>query len=324
MTSQRRLPTLIAGLIVGLALFAAAGATAAKAETINLVAYSTPQDAYKRIIPLFQKTKAGKGVQFTQSYGASGDQSRAVAAGQPASVVHLALEPDMTRLVPKFLAPNWNANRTHGIVADSVVALVVRKGNPKHIRGWNDLLRSGIKVVTADPISSGGARWNALAAYGAALRASGHDTNKALGYLKQLFKNTPTRPSSARDALSLFSNGYGDVLITYESEAIYAKNHGQNFDWIVPSNNILIQTVVAPTKGAGPGARAFVKFLFTPAAQREFAKVGFRPVIPSLVDKRTYPKPKNLFTIANFGGWTAAATQFFTPKTGLIARAQAG
>src|SRR6478735_5615608 len=322
MTLQRRLPALIAGLVAAFALFAFAAS--AKAETINLVAYSTPQDAYKRIIPLFQKTKEGKGVKFTQSYGASGDQSRAVAAGQPANVLHLALEPDLTRLVPKFLAPNWNQTKTHGVVADSVVALVVRKGNPKKIRGWNDLLRSGITVVTADPISSGGARWNALAAYGAALRASGRDTNKAFNYLKQLYKNAPTKPSSARDALTLFSRGYGDVLITYESEAIYANNHGEDFDWVIPSNNILIQTPVAVTKGSGPAARAFVKFLYTPAAQKEFAKVGFRSVIPALVNKKTYPKPKGLFTINNFGGWTAASSQFFTPRTGLIAKAQAG
>jgi len=322
MTFQRKRPALFAGLVASLALFAFAAS--AQAETVNLVAYSTPQDAYKRIIPLFQKTKEGKGVTFTQSYGASGDQSRAVAAGQPANVLHLALEPDLTRLVPKFLAPNWNQTKTKGVVADSVVALVVRKGNPKKIKGWNDLLKSGTTVVTADPISSGGARWNALAAYGAALRASGRDTNKALTYLKQLYKNAPTKPSSARDALTLFSRGYGDVLVTYESEAIYANNHGENFDWIIPSNNILIQTPVAVTKGSGPGARAFVKFLYTPAAQKEFAKVGFRSVIPSLVDKKTYPKPKGLFTINNFGGWTAATTQFFTPRTGLIAKAQAG
>ncbi|HVW18150.1 MAG TPA: sulfate ABC transporter substrate-binding protein, partial [Solirubrobacteraceae bacterium] len=259
-----------------------------------------------------------------QSYGASGDQSRAVAAGQKADILHLALEPDVTRLVPSLVAPSWNDNRYRGAVANSVVVLVVRKGNPKHIKDWGDLVKPGVTVVTADPISSGGARWNALAAYGAALRENDHDTQAAFNYLKAFFQHAPTRPSSARDALTLFSKGYGDVLVTYESEAIYANNHGEDDDYVIPKDTILIQTVLALPKGASKAARDFAKFLYTPAAQQEFAKVGFRSVIPSLVDKKAYPKPAGLFTINNFGGWATVVPQFFTPKTGLIAKAEAG
>lgn len=321
MSIHRR--TLLLALVAGLAaLFAASSASAA--DKVNLVAYSTPAEAYKTIIPLFQKTKEGKGVTFTQSYGASGDQSRAVAAGQKADVVHLPLEPDLTRLVPKVLAPSWSNNKYKGVVANSVVAFVVRKGNPKKIKGWKDLIKPGVTVVTADPISSGGARWNALAAYAGALRDNKRDTQKAFDYLKQFFKHAPNRPSSARDALTLFSKGFGDVLITYESEAIFANLKGRSDPYVIPKDTILIQTQIGVAKGAPKAARDFVKFLYTPAAQREFAKVGFRSVLPSVLDKKKYPKPAGLFTINNLGGWTAAAQQFFTPRTGLIAKAQQG
>jgi sulfate transport system substrate-binding protein len=305
------------------ALFATAPAFAAGGN-VNLVAYSTPAEAYKSIIPAFQKTKEGKGVTFTQSYGASGDQSRAVAAGQKADILHLALEPDVTRLVPKLVAPSWANTKNKGIVANSVVVFVVRKGNPKKIKGWQDLIKGDTTIVTADPISSGGARWNALAAYAGGLRDNHRNTQAALGYLKAFFKHAPNRPSSARDALTLFDKGYGDVLITYESEAIFAKLKGAKNDYVIPKDTILIQTPIALTKGASPAARAFYKFLYTAAAQKIFAKVGFRSVIPALVDKKKYPKPAGLFTINNFGGWTAAVPQFFTPRTGLIAKAQAG
>jgi sulfate transport system substrate-binding protein len=314
----------VLALVASLLALAAAVPAHAAGGTVNLVAYSTPADAYKQIIPLFKKTPAGKGVTFTQSYGASGDQSRAVAAGQKADIVHFALEPDITRLVPNQIAPSWANAKYKGVVADSVVALVVRKGNPKHIRGWSDLVKPGVTVVTADPISSGGARWNALAAYAAALRENDHNTQGAFNFLKAFFQHAPNRPSSARDALTLFSKGYGDVLVTYESEALYANRHGEDDDYVIPKDNILIQTDVALTKGASPAARAFYRFLYTPAAQKAFARAGFRSVIPSLVDKRKYPRPAGLFTIANLGGWATASSQFFTAKTGLIAKAEAG
>lgn len=311
---------LVAGLV---ALFAAGPAHAAGGK-VNLVAYSTPAEAYKNIIPLFQKTKEGKGVTFSQSYGASGDQSRAVAAGQKADVLHLALEPDITRLVPNVVAPSWANTRNKGVLVDSVVVFVVRKGNPKKIRGWADLVKPNTTIVTADPISSGGARWNALAAYAGGLRDNNRNPQAAFNYLKQFFKHAPNRPSSARDALTLFNKGYGDVLITYESEAIFAKLKGAKDNYVIPKDTILIQTPVALTKGASPAARAFYRFLYTPAAQKEFAKVGFRSVLPSVLDKKKYPKPSGLFTINSVGGWTAASSQFFTPRTGLIAKAQSG
>ena len=232
----RRFPLAFAAGFVALAALVSA-VPARAADTVNIVAYSTVADAYKTIIPAFQKTPAGKGVKFTQSYGASGDQSRAIVAGQKADIIHLALEPDVTRLVPNVVAPSWSNAKYKGIVANSVVVFVVRKGNRKHIKSWGDLIKPDVKVVTADPISSGGARWNALAAYGAALRENKHSTQAAFDYLKKFFQHTPTRPPSARDALTLFSKGYGDVLVTYESEAIYANHHGVHYDYVIPKDN---------------------------------------------------------------------------------------
>ena len=147
-----------------------------KKTTINLVAFSTPKAAYGELIKAFGQTAAGKDVSFSQSYGASGDQARAVAAGQPADVVALSLAPDVFPLVKAgIVSPRWNKNRWNGMVADSVVSLLVRKGNPKHIRGWGDLTRKGIQVVTPNPFTSGGARWNVMAAYGAKRRNGSTD-----------------------------------------------------------------------------------------------------------------------------------------------------
>src|SRR6266487_2429808 len=157
--------------LIGAAVLAGSAAGAAKSTTVNFVAYSTPKDAYGKIISAFEKTSAGKGVDFSQSYGASGDQARAVAAGQPADVVNLSLDPDVDLLVRKNLVPkDWKANAHRGIVSDSVVVFVVRDGNPKHIKGWNDLVKPGIQVITPNPFTSGGARWNVMAAYGALRR----------------------------------------------------------------------------------------------------------------------------------------------------------
>ena len=157
------LPLLVlaAGVVVG-----ARAATAS--TTLSLVAYSTPKDAYGKIISAFQATSAGKNVSFNQSYGASGDQARAVAAGLSADIVALSLEPDVSTLVKKGIVPsNWNQNRYHGMVTDSVVVFVVRDGNPKNIHTWADLAKSGVQVITPNPFTSGGARWNVMAAYGA-------------------------------------------------------------------------------------------------------------------------------------------------------------
>src|SRR6266567_4635361 len=203
------------------------GATGGGGGTrLSLVAYSTPREAFAALIPAFQKTAAGKGVSFSQSYGASGDQSRAVAAGLPSDVVELSLTPDMTKLADAGLvARDWNRDRYKGMVTDSVVAIAVRKGNPKNIHTWADLVKPGVEVITPNPFSSGGARWNVMGAYGAQIE-QGRSPAEAKAYLLQLFKNVPVQDKSAREALQTFVGGKGDAMIAYENEAIAARQAG--------------------------------------------------------------------------------------------------
>src|SRR6266567_6784166 len=229
-------------------LLPAVAAGASKDTKLTLVAYSTPKDAYAQLIPAFQKTQAGNGVSFSQSYGASGEQSRAVAAGLDADVVAFSLEPDITSLVQKNLvAKNWNKDKYKGMVTRSVVVFVVRDGNPKKLKTWNDLVKPGVQVITPNPFTSGGARWNVMAAYGGALRA-GKSPKQAVAYLTTLFhKHVVAQPASAREALQTFLAGRGDVLLSYENEAILAKNKGQSVNWVAPKATILIENPVAVT-----------------------------------------------------------------------------
>jgi sulfate transport system substrate-binding protein len=311
--------------IAGSAAIAAAGTAFASGGTLNLVAYSTPQSAYAALVPLWQKTPGGKGWSVAQSYGPSGDQSRKVAAGLPADVVNFATEPDVTRLVKAGLvSSSWNRNAHGGFVSDSVVVFIVRKGNPKHIHSWADLLKKGVSVVTPNPISSGGARWNILAAYGAQL-VQGKSTSQADAYLKSLFKHVPVQPASAREALTDFQNGEGDVVLDYESEAFFAKTHGVSLSYVIPPQTILIQTPIAVLKGSShlAAAQSFVSFLWSAKAQTVFAQHGFRPVVASVAKKfsKQFPHPSHQFTIALFGGWTAANNAFFSPN-GIVAQAE--
>ena len=291
---------------------------------VSLVAYSTPQEAYEQLIPAFQKTAAGKGVSFSQSYGASGDQSRAVANGLPASVVAFSLAPDVTKLVDAGLvSPDWDKDQYHGFVTDSVVALVVRKGNPKNIHTWDDLIKPGVQVIEPNPFSSGGARWNVMAAYGAQIK-QGKSPEQALAYLTQFFKHVAVQDKSARDALQTFTSGKGDVLVSYENEAITAQQKGKAVDYVIPDQTILIQNPVAVTKDANDSAKAFVSFLHTPEAQKIFAAKGYRPVNAELVDKSKYPTPSGLFTIDDFGGWAKVMKDFFDPENGSVAKIEQG
>src|SRR5947207_15591857 len=230
-------------------LLPALAAGASKDTKLTLVAYSTPKEAYGQLISAFQKTGAGNGVSFSQSYGASGEQSRAVAAGLDADLVAFSLEPDITSLVQKNLvAKNWNKDRWHGMVTRSVVVFIVRDGNPKKLKTWSDLLEPGVQVITPNPFTSGGARWNVMAAYGGALRA-GKTPKQAIEYLTQLFKkHVAAQPSSAREALQTFLAGRGDVLLSYENEAILAKHQGQSVNWVAPKATILIENPIAVTK----------------------------------------------------------------------------
>ena len=310
-------------LAVGIALaLPAVAASATRDVKLTLVAYSTPKDAYGQLIPAFQKTRAGQGVSFSQSYGASGDQSRAVAAGLPADVVALSLAPDISALVQKHLVPqNWNKDKYHGMVTRSVVVFVVRDGNPKHIKTWSDLLKPGVQIVTPNPLTSGGARWNIMAAYGGALRA-GKTPKQAQTYLAQLWKHVVASPASAREGLQTFLAGRGDVFLAYENEAIFAQKHGQPVQFVTPKATILIENPIAVTSTSQhkQQAKAFIRFLRTKPAQRIFAENGYRPLIKGVTQGLNFPNRPQLFTIKYVGGWAKVQTQFFDSSTGIMAK----
>jgi sulfate/thiosulfate-binding protein len=290
---------------------------------LALVAYSTPKEAYEQIIPAFAKTPAGAGVTFSQSYGNSGDQARAIIAGLPADVAALSLEPDVAKLVKeKLVAADWSATPTKGIVTRSVVALAVRPGNPKAIKGFDDLVKPGVEVLTPNPFTSGGARWNVMAAYGAQLE-QGRSKAQAVAYLGKLFKHVAVQDKSAREALQSFTAGKGDVLISYENEAITAQQKGEKLDYVIPDDTILIENPIAATVAGGAKAKAFVDFATSEPAQKIFAAKGYRPVIDALVDAKTYPKPKGLFDIAKLGGWDTVMKTFFDPKDSVMQKIEA-
>jgi sulfate/thiosulfate-binding protein len=317
----------VAALAIVVSISACGGSSSASGSSggkLALVAYSTPQEAYEQLIPAFQKTAAGKGVSFSQSYGASGDQARAVASGLPADVAAFSLAPDMDKLVKAGLVDsNWDQNKWHGFVTDSVVTLVVRKGNPKGIHDWSDLIKPGVQVIEPNPFTSGGARWNVMAAYGAQIK-QGKTPAQADAYLQQLFKHVVVQDKSARDALQTFTSGKGDVMIAYENEAITAQQKGKAVDYVTPKDTILIQNPIAVTKDAKPAAQKFVDWLHTDAAQKIFAERGYRPVVSSLVDKSKFPTPAGLFTIDEVGGWDQVMTKFFDPDNGIVAKIEQG
>jgi sulfate/thiosulfate transport system substrate-binding protein len=312
-----------AALLAAVAVLAAGcgGSGGSGGDRLTLVAYSTPREAYEQLIPAFQKTEAGKGASFSQSYGSSGDQSRAVQNGLAADVVTLALEPDMTKLVDAGLvAKDWNAGEHKGMVTDSVVVFVVRKGNPKNVRGWDDLVQPGIEVIEPNPFTSGGAKWNVMAAYGAQLKA-GKTHEQAVAWLEQMFRNVPVQDKSAREALQTFIGGKGDVMLAYENEAITAQQKQQPVDYVVPDDTILIENpiaVVSKSRNATK-AKAFVDFLRSTEAQTIFAQKGYRPVDRQVAATAGFPKPSGLFTIAELGGWTEVNKRFFDKENGIVA-----
>jgi sulfate/thiosulfate-binding protein len=322
----RRIALAVA-LAAGLALPAAGSAPAArKSSTLNLVAYSTPKEAFAKIIPAFQQTSAGKDVDFTQSYGPSESQARAIIAGQPADVVDLSLQPDLDSLVSAGrVAKNWNANAYHGFVTRSVVVFVVRNGNPKHIKDWEDLIKPGVEVLTPNPFTSGGARWNVMAAYGA-MRRKGKTHAQAVKYLDTLFHHVSVQDKSAREALQTFLGGKGDVLLTYENEAKLALAKGQPAYYVIPKATIRIENPVAVLKSSKnqAAAKAFVKFLYSPQGQTLFGQAGYRPVLKSVLRKFSYPVRPWLFTIGSVGGWSKVQKQFFDPDSGVMAKIEKG
>ncbi len=289
--------------------------------TLSLVAYSTPKAAFATIIPAFQKTSAGQGVNFTQSYGPSADQTQAIVNGLPADVVDLSLEPDMRTLVKAgIVAPSWNANKYKGIVTRSVVVIVFRSG--KKIRGWNDLIKPGVQVLTPNPLTSGGARWNVLAAYGAQLKL-GKTPKQAEQYLYKLFHHVVVQDKSARDALNTFLAGKGDALLTYENEALLAQRSGQPVYFNIPKATIRIDNPLATTTKSPSAAKAFARFLYTPTAQHLFAESGYRPVLTSATRGFSFPVRPQLFTVDYLGGWTKVQKKFFDPNNGLMAKIEA-
>jgi sulfate/thiosulfate transport system substrate-binding protein len=312
---------LIASFVFAMAVaVAACGGTSGGSGSLSLVAYSTPQEAYEEIIPAFKETTAGGGVGFSQSYGASGDQARAVEAGLKADVVALSLAPDVDKLVEAGkVAEGWDKDKYDGFVTNSVVVFAVRKGNPKNIRTWDDLIKDGVEVIEPNPFTSGGAKWNVMAAYGSQIE-QGKSPQQAEDYLAQLFKNVPVQDKSAREALQTFVGGKGDVLLAYENEAITAQQKEEDVDYVVPDETILIQNPIAVTTNAKDKSQAFVDFTRSGEAQKIFAEKGYRSVISSLVDKSKYPTPPGLFEITKFGGWDEVNDKFFDPDNGIVAK----
>jgi sulfate/thiosulfate-binding protein len=324
--SRTRLPrtaVAIAAAIAAALLAAGCGGSsdAGGGSKLTLVAYSTPEEAYRELIPAFNTTPRGRDVGFDQSYASSGEQSRAVEGGLPADIVAFSLEPDMTKLVDAGLVDeDWNRNEHDGFVTDSVVVFIVRKGNPKGIESWADLVKPGVEVIEPNPFTSGGAKWNIMAAYGAQLE-QGSSPDEAKEYVAELFEHVPVLDKSARESLQTFTSGKGDVLLGYENEAILAQQKGEEVDYVIPDETVLIENPIAVVKESEhrEAAGAFVDFLYAPKAQRIFASKGYRPVVKRLVDEDRFPTPKKLFEIDRFGGWSKVNDEFFDPEQGTIA-----
>ena len=322
-------------ILVGLSLLAACAAPAASpttapggAVTITLAAYSTPREAFGKIIPLFQadwKAKTGQDVTVDESYQGSGAQSRAVVGGLEADVVALSLQPDMDRIATAgLITHDWQAGPTKGIVSDSVVAFAVRKGNPKNIHDWADLAQPGLDVLTPNAATSGGAMWNMLALYGAALRGqapnvTANDQPAAQTFLESVLRNVSVMDKDARSSITNFEAGVGDVAITYENEVLLGQQRGQDYELVIPHSTILIETPVAVVDtyvdkhGTRAVAEGFVSFLFTPAAQQVFAQYGFRSIDAGVAQSTAgqFAAVADQFTIDQFGGWTKAVADVF-------------
>ena len=321
----------------GLALSACApgsGATsdADAADTIHIVGFAVPEAANKNIATEFAKTDAGEGVKFQTSYGPSGDQSRAVAAGLKADYVHFSVPTDVTRLVDEGLvADDWDAGENKGVVSTSVVVFGVREGNPKNIRTWADLVKPGVEIVTPNPASSGAARWNALAAYGQVISDGGTE-KEATDYVDKFFKNVVSLPGSGRDATTAFLGGTGDVLMAYENEAILAAQNDEAFEYILPDTTLKIENAGAILEDASEPSQAWLDFVLSDEGQKQFALTGFRPIRDDVdyggtVEGATdpsdpFPAVKTLLTVDDdFGGWDEVSTKFFDEENGLVFKA---
>jgi sulfate transport system substrate-binding protein len=291
-----------------------ASASGGDGGTLSLVAYSTPREAYEELIPMFQDTATGAGAEFEQSYAASGEQRTAIEEGLPADFFHASLEPDVAALAEAgMVAADWDQNEYGGILTNSVVVFAVRPGNPESIQTWDDLLEEGVEVITPNPFTSGGAQWNIMAAYGAQLE-QGKSDEEAIAYLKELFlEHVPVQDKSAREALQTFASGKGDVMLAYENEAIFAQQAGQELDYVVPEQTILIENpaAVVNTGESSETAQAFLDFLYTPEAQAVFASKGYRPVVEGVETPFDSSGPAGIFTVEDLGGWSDVRERFF-------------
>jgi len=316
---------LIAGCGGGPSDVVGGGERSDASTTLTLVAYAVPEPGWSKVIPAFYATEAGADVQVVTSYGASGDQSRGVVNGKPADIVNFSVEPDITRLVTAGkVAEDWDADVTGGIPFGSVVTLVVRQGNPKHIKGWDDLLRQDVEVISPSPLSSGSAKWNLLAPY-AEKSQGGKNPEAGLDFIDKLVgDHVKLRPGSGREATDVFLQGSGDVLISYENEAIAIERKGKPVEHINPSQTFKIENplaVVTATRHLDT-VTAFKNFQYTPVAQRLWAQAGFRPVDPGVAAefRDEFPAPDKLWTIADLGGWGAVDTALFDKESGSITR----
>ncbi len=312
---------LLAAVVAALA----AASAAAAGTSLSLVGYSTPKAVMGKIIAAWQQTQDGKDASISQSYGASTDQARAVANGLKADIVFLSTGDDVNLLVDAGLVDaNWSHQSYNGIAADTVVVFAVRNGNPKHIKSWADLIKPGVQVITPNPFSSGSAKWNILAAYGAQ-RHLGKTDKQATAYVQQLFRHVVSQDTSGRNATNTFLAGKGDVLLTYESEALNARLNGQDIQYVIPRQTMLIELPIAVLKNSSnkDAANRFIRFVKQPAAQDLFAQYGFRPVNPASAKKYAskFPARPGIFRIGDkeFGGWRNANKVWFDPNKGRMA-----
>ena len=303
----------------------AAAAGGGEAVKLSLVAYAVPKVGFDLVIPAFNQTPEGKGVSFNQSYGASGDQSRKVESGLPTDIVNFSVEPDVTRLVKSGqVDDDWNSGEHKGIPFGSVVTIVTRKGNPKGIKTWDDLLKDGVEVVTPNPFSSGSAKWNLLAPY-AEKSNGGQDPQAGLAYLEKLIgEHIKVQPKSGREATETFLQGTGDVLLSYENEALFAERNGEEVEHTNPPVTFKIENPVAVlnTSKNQEKAQAFVDYLYTEEGQTKWAEAGFRPVDEAVAQKfaADFPAPEKLWTIDDLGGWSKVNDELFEPETGSVAK----
>lgn len=298
-------------------------------DTVSIVGYSVAEASNKAAGEKFTETPEGKGVKFKTSYGASGDQSRAVEDGLKADYVHFSVPGDVGRLQKAGLvADDWNKGDNKGVVSTSVVVFAVRKGNPLGIEDWDDLTKDGVEIVTPNPASSGAARWNALAAWGQVLEGGGTDA-EAEQYVTDLYNNAVSLPSSGRDATTAFTGGTGDVFLTYENEAILARQNGQDFDYVIPPTTLLIENAGAVLEGASPKAQDYLDFVLSKDGQTQFALKGYRPLEGSGAEvdevegatdpSDPFPAIDTLMTVDDvFGGWSEVSDRFFAEDTGTV------